>query len=280
MVHGMGIKNILLAYNSSNSSKAALRAALLMQKKYDAHLTGLLAQGPTQVDSDLRSWLPKSMRNTLLEMQHKATLEIEQDFLSTVKGSLNPEKLHWIAQRGAANPTVAEYARMYDVTVVGQYDVLPGTEHLELQPQKIALRSGRPVLVIPKNWQGSEINDHAILAWDGRKTATRALADAMSILETKKFITVLTVNKGKLGKPLKGIDVATAIERHGVAVETVTIKPKGQSIASAILSYAEQQQAGLIVTGAYEHSAFREDLIGGVTNELSNNTSIPLLLSH
>lgn len=276
----MAIKNILLAYNASSSTETALRAALLMQKKYDAHLTGLLAQGKSHLDEEVKGWMPKAMRRTLMDMQSSASQKIESAFFDAVKGAENLEKLHWIAERGAANPTVAEYARMYDITVVGQYDAMLGTEHLELHPQKIALKSGRPVLVIPKCWEGTQINDRAILAWDGKRTATRALADAMSILETKQQITVLTVNSGKLGQPLKGIDVVTAIARHNVSVDAVKIERQGRSVAAAIIDFAQQQDAGLIVTGAYEHSAFREDLIGGVTNELAKHTPIPLLLSH
>ena len=39
----MAIRNLLVAYNASSSSDAALSAALFMSRKHDAHLTCLVA---------------------------------------------------------------------------------------------------------------------------------------------------------------------------------------------------------------------------------------------
>lgn len=275
----VAVKNILLAYNGGVSSKAAVNAAILMHKKYDAHVTGLLAHGHSRINANMRSWMPKSMRASLKEMEAEANAKIRQKFFFGT-ADIDPDKLHWIEERGRSNATVAEYARMYDLTVVGQHDVLQGSEHLELHPDQIAIKSGRPVLILPKDWAATEVNEHAVLAWNGRRTATRALADAMQILETKKLITVLTVDTGKLCESLKGIDVETALQRHGVQVKSVRIRSEGRSVGQAILDFCQQQNAGLLVTGTYEHSVFREGLVGGVTNKIVSEAKLPVLMSH
>jgi len=276
----MAVKNILLAYNGSASSEAALKAAILMHAKHDTHVTGLLAHGCSKIDANLRPWMPNSMRESLLEMEDEANKRIEAQFFSSAQAHIAGDKLHWIAERGRSNATVSEYARMFDITVVGQHDALLGAEHLELHPDRIAVKSGRPVLVFPKDWDEPNINEHAVLAWDGRRTATRALADAMQILETKKLITVLTVDNGKIGEPLKGIDVEVALRRHGIEVEMVRVKSQGRSVGQTILDYCDERGAGLLVTGAYEHSVFREELMGGVTNKLVRQAKLPVLMSH
>ena len=38
--------------------------------------------------------------------------------------------------------------------------------------------------------------------------------------------------------------------------------------------------AGILVMGAYEHSKFSEDLLGGVTRDILENADLPLLMSH
>ena len=45
----MAIKNILVAYNGTESSDCAVRLGLLMANKYDAHLTGVLTHGVPQL---------------------------------------------------------------------------------------------------------------------------------------------------------------------------------------------------------------------------------------
>jgi len=65
--------------------------------------------------------------------------------------------------------------------------VLNNPDHLDLDPNRIALDSGRPVLVASKDQALESFNDQAIIAWDGRRTTARALSDAMNILETKKW---------------------------------------------------------------------------------------------
>jgi nucleotide-binding universal stress UspA family protein len=46
------------------------------------------------------------------------------------------------------------------------------------------------------------------------------------------------------------------------------------------LQECKDRGVGLLVMGAYEHSKFREDLFGGVTNEILQECPVPVLLSH
>lgn len=276
----MSVKNILCAYNGAPSSDVALRAAVLMHKKYNAHVTGLFAYGGSRIDSNLRSWMPKTLQSSLLKVENDLCENVESQFRKITEAKVQGDYLHWISEKGRSNATVADYARMFDITVVGQFDSVLGAEHVELRPDHIALRSGRPVLMIPKNWSEDAISDHAVLAWDGRRTATRALADAMQILETKRLITVLTIDNGKKIAPLNGICVEDALTRHGVEVERVHVKPKGRTVGQAILDYCKETEATFLVAGAYEHSIFREELVGGVTNTIVSQADIPVLISH
>ncbi len=276
----MAIKSILVAFNGAASSKAALQAGLLMARKYDAHLTGLLAHGPSRVDSALPNWAPKSLRDSLSEMAAQASRDIATAFHETLRGRLPEAHVHWIDERGRPDATVAEYSRLYDIAVIGRQDGAAGAEHLELRPARVALKSGRPVLVTPANWSSEMFSERAVLAWDGHRASSRALADAMLILETKQLVTVLTVETGDVRKPLAGIRVETHLERHGVPVERVRIKPEGRRTSEAILDYCREVGAALLVAGAYEHSQFREDLVGGVTTDLVNGADLPVLVSH
>jgi len=276
----MAVKNILCAYNGSGSSDAALRGCFLMHKQYDAHVTGLLAHGGSQLDERLLTWIPKSLQQPILELEQSTNQKIEEQFFNNAAGAIAANKLHWVSDEGRSNHTVAEHARMFDLTVMGQFDPLVGHEHLELYPDQVAIMSGRPVLIFPRDWNLSQIPESAVLAWDGKRTASRALFDSMQILETKKKIVVLMVDTGKRFPPGNGLDIKEALNRHGVEVDLVTVKANGKPVGEVILDYCDRTNAELLVMGAYQHSVFREDLVGGVTNTIITQAALPVLLSH
>ena len=187
----MAIRNLLVAFNGSPSSASALNAAVLMQRKYDAHVTGLLAHEGSRDKFSRRPWVPDNVRAILNETVRKEETNTEAVFARLLK-DVECEKVHWITLSGQPDSTVAQYACMFDLTIVGQHgpDDIPDAS---LHPERIALASGRPVLVIPSRFDALTINRRAVLAWDGRRAAARAMNDAMQILETKHEVDVISV---------------------------------------------------------------------------------------
>jgi nucleotide-binding universal stress UspA family protein len=276
----MAIRNLLVAYNGSDSSDAAVHSAALMHAKYDAHVTGLLAHRSAKDRISEETWIPDDIRETLDALEGSAHDQIRDRFLHCVDGRIAEDKLHWIERFGDADATVADYARMFDLTIMGRRDALMGRRRLELHPDRVAVKSGRPVLVVPRDHQPEAITEHAVLAWDGQRAATRALNDAMQILETKQKVTVLMVDSGDTAPPLEGIDVKTALSRHGVSVEMAKVPMAREGIARTILDFCELNEAGLLVMGAFQHSVFREELFGGVTKTIIAEAKLPVLMSH
>ena len=191
-----------------------------------------------------------------------------------------PDKIHWISKRGDGDATVAKYARLYDLTIIGRYDAVHGEDQLELHPDMIAMVSGRPVLLVPREFDMSTFNEHAVLAWDGKRASARALADAMQILKTKSLVTIVTVDDGDSEFTLPEIDVETALQRHGIKTERVHLKRNGKSVGNRILKFLDQAQPSLLVMGAYEHSKFRQSIVGGVTSSVLKKAKVPIIISH
>jgi nucleotide-binding universal stress UspA family protein len=54
----------------------------------------------------------------------------------------------------------------------------------------------------------------------------------------------------------------------------------GLAVSDILLSRAADLAADLIVTGCYHHSQLREALIGGVSRELLQHMTVPVLMSH
>lgn len=276
----MAIKNLLIAYGGSESSNAALDFALFMRDKYDAHLTGLLAYNFAPVNQNVSSWIPEEVRDSIKKAQTRATSEIEAQFKKRTVANPAAEKIHWIHKRGDGDATVAKYARLYDLTIIGRYDAVHGEDQQELHPDMIAMVSGRPVLLVPREFDMSTFNEHAVLAWDGKRASARALGDAMQILKTKSLVTIVTVDDGDAGSSLPEIDVETALLRHGIRTERAHLKRNGKSVANRILKFLDQVQPRLLVMGAYEHSKFRQSIVGGVTSTVLKKAKVPILISH
>ncbi|MDC0739549.1 universal stress protein [Cognatishimia sp. SS12] len=276
----MAIKNILVAFNGSESSEAALRTAILMHQKHGCHVTGLLVHAGQREKLSTHSWVPESVRKTIAKKVREIEQSFEAKFRDLVGDAVPADQLHWISLFGDSDATVAKYARMYDLTIVGRYDAVDGRADLELHPEEIALKSGRPVFVIPRGHAPKRIRERAVVAWDGQRAATRAVTDAMQILESKQQVDVLSIEDGSVRPSLPGIDVATALTRHGINVKRVRRDPAGARVAADILAYCEEVEAGMLVIGAYEHSVFRERLMGGSTQYILQHAKLPVLMSH
>ena len=54
----------------------------------------------------------------------------------------------------------------------------------------------------------------------------------------------------------------------------------GLSPADALLDYASDIGADLLVAGGYGHSRTREMIMGGVTRDLLQHMTVPVLMSH
>lgn len=274
----MAIKNLLVAFNGSESSETALGIALLMQDKYDAHITGLLAHQGKRDRFSQRPWLPDNVRAIIEDSVRADEQAIEARYRARL-GNVPEDKVHWITLSGEPDSTVAQYACLFDITVIGRH-TMHDTADASLHPERIALKSGRPVLVVPPEAPHKDaIHRPAVLAWDGARAATRALNDAMLILETKQRVDVLSIGDA-VRAPLDGIDVTTALERHGVDAQRVRRQRSARTVGDDILTYCDQSGAGLLVMGAYEHSAFREELFGGTTVHVLSKARIPVLISH
>ena len=133
----MSIKNLLVAYNGGEASDAALRVAIGMAQKYDAHLTGVLAHGVSRVSRNIPAWFSKEMTESIQgAISHKAEI-VADKFHDLALATRPANKVHWIEVGGDPDQTIADYAMLYDITVVGQYETLAEADELELHPENV-----------------------------------------------------------------------------------------------------------------------------------------------
>lgn len=274
----MSIKNLLVAYNGTDATNVSLKYALVLAEKYDAHLTGVLAHGGLRMHSSAGPWITEEIRDMIRRSAREVCAGIAKAFDERVASFDRKDKIHWLDISGAADASVMQCARYFDLIVMGQYEDMEDEQYLALHPEVIAQQSGKPVMIVPKSHEVESLKQSAVVAWDGRRASARALSDAMQILETHQQVTVVSVGES-VDKGAGGLDIAAHLERHGVNAERVTLKRTG-TIGDTILAYCNEVDTGLLVMGAYEHSKLSEDILGGVTNDVIKSATLPVLMSH
>ncbi len=184
---------------------------------------------------------------------------------------------------GESSEGVCLQARYCDLVIVGQAD--PDEPAPSAPPdfaQHVVMHSGRPVMIVPCKGEFSATGKNVLISWDASRGATRAITDAIPLLQNADVVQVVVFNpEARLAAHGEepGADLALYLARHGVNVE-IHQKNAGKDVGNALLSLATELSSDLIVMGGYGHSRFRQMLLGGVTRSVLVGMTIPVMMSH
>lgn len=185
-------------------------------------------------------------------------------------------------------PTLVREARFADLVIVGHGGSGDGDGHrLGALPQELLLRSGRPVLVVPRRCATTEAVDRVVVCWRSDRESARAVRDALPLLRHARAVRILHV-RAPGETEAEGADAAADLEKlvQYLAVHDVAATPQrdgnagGQDVAVRLLHHAAAFGADLLVMGGYSHSRLHEYLLGGVTREILTEATLPVFVSH
>ena len=273
----MSIRNILVAFNGSDTSISALNYAAALAKRHDGHVTAVLAHAARNDYSSESRWISKETIKVLSNANEEILSAIEAGFEEVKEGLGLGDRVHFRRLNGRVDAVLAKFARHFELVVVGRYSQKGVDGSVTVHPDRVAMIAGRPVLIVPPGYDAATTHDHAVIAWDGGRAAARAMSDAMAFLEEDGRVSVVTV--GSAVEPHSFADLAAHLSRHGVKSTMESLEPSG-SIGETVVSYCAAHNASLLVMGAYEHSKFHSDLLGGVTLQVTALSPVPILLSH
>jgi nucleotide-binding universal stress UspA family protein len=180
---------------------------------------------------------------------------------------------------------LVQQAHYADLVVLSQTDpALSGMAAVSQLPEYVALHGGRPVLLAPYAGAFTGLGQHALVAWDGSRAATRAVTDALPLLCASRRVTLAVFTPrqpdGAHGDE-PGADIAGYLARHGVKVEVLQQRlAHHEAVGDALLSLAAERSADLLVTGCYGHQRWRELVLGGVTRHVLQAMTLPVLMAH
>ena len=294
------LRDIVVVLDGSASSEMRLTVAVVLAQQHGAHLTGfsamdlLLPARPAvqprdnpQVDtlpaSKLMYWgavLPHDYPEADTQAAEAAE-RIEAAFRERLRST----DLHgdWQVASGKVSETVVCQARHADLVILGQVDPAHPPPAGRQLVEDVLMTSGRPILVVPYIGGFDTFGTNILVGWNNSREAARAINDAIPLLAKAASVTILEANP--IGRKPAIDDAASAditrhLTRHGISAKTARTALASISASDALLSYAADISADLLVVGGYGHSRLRERILGGVTRELLQHMTLPVLMSH
>ena len=277
----MPFKDLLVYVDATKASEARVALAAAIAKRHAAHLTGVHA---TSLLDAARAAGYAAFEQAYRALE-KAAEERAVAAQAMFEAALVREGIAgaWRIARVAAMQEAIVHARYADLAIVGQIAPDNETPGSPLSPADVLLDSGRPALVVPYVGRFADVGQRVLVAWNASREAARAVHDALPLLAGAKQVTVLAINPERgLGAhgDVPAADIALHLARHGLKAEAAHTVAKDIAEGEALLSYAADLGADLIVAGAYGHSRAREMVFGGVTRTLIREMTAPTLLSH
>ena len=280
----MGFVDILLHIDGypETASLEAVEPAIGFARLVDGKLTGLALSVDFPVATNRLAEVLLNLRQLEQEAEAKSLAACRErlaQFTSAAEAAgvfagAEVEKcpLYAMAQ------VVGRRARTRDLCLV------PVTGPLDGQAEVAAtavFESGRPVLVYKPAETAFRSLDKVVVAWDGSRSAARALADARPLLAQAREVRLVSIVREKPGvQPGATAEALRHLQAHGVPAFAEEVEGRGRAIGESLGAYLETQPADLLVMGAYGHSRLREFILGGATEYVLNDPRVPVLLSH
>ena len=292
-----GFKDLLVIVDDTTNCATRLDVAVQVASRFGGHLTGLYVSQPLMIPSYVRAeiaaGLPGGMPSPIPSQTTGEMFKVESQVQREAAG--RAQKLfqsraeipgittEWREREGDLSEVAILHARYADLTIIGQEDPEAGEGSIRVLPEHLLMGVGRPILVVPYAGTFKSVGERVLVAWNASRAATRAVNDAVPILQKATQVTVLAINpqRGVSGDgDVPGADLALHLSRHGVKAEASWVRAADIEVAAMLLSRASDFQADLIVMGGYGHSRVREIVLGGATREILKTMTVPTLMSH
>jgi nucleotide-binding universal stress UspA family protein len=281
----MAYKTILVHCNDRRRIKTLLPPAVALAETFQSHLVGLSVVPPVAIISTGAPLGPPVVVDAHCELYRtEDNPAMKAAFEEAVRGrGLVAEWQEADADAFGVAECVLPQAFAADLVIAGQADPQwPGSERLDIA-DRLAMESGRPVLIVPNTGVHERVGERVLVAWNSRREAARAAYDALPLLQRAREVKVVWVNpqsERERAHDVPATDICAALARQGVKCgATEQIAPR-TGVGETLLAYAAEWKADLLVMGCYGHTRLREFVLGGASRHVLSHMTLPVLMSH
>ncbi len=280
----MTFKTILVHVHDTRRAKHLLETVVPLANAMDAHLVGLSVLPPYVVIPSM-----DGAGTTVTVDQHRMAYEQEMVQLKSIFEAATSGRAARSEWREAdagfttAAGTIIEQSRAADLVVACPQDPAWIYSPMLEAPDRIVIESGRPLLLVPDKAGFTMPPKRVTVAWNARREAARAIADALPLLRRAEDVNVLWINaesERQTAGDLPAAEICTMLARHDVKCRATQATAIGGDVGSELLRQAAAFGSDLLVMGCYGHSRLREFVLGGASRHILQHARIPTLLSH
>src|SRR5260370_35944421 len=294
----MALKDILVGIDPSTDGEGRLKLALNLVRAHQAHLTACYIMREEQgapvsptlagmpVNSGPGALIPPEARTTAADpaclpvsREPERAAQVEELFRTELRAHGLAGEWHLLSPGEAA--VFIDLAKSFDLTILSQLS--PEIRSTGFRPDEIVVATGRPVLVVPYAGTFDTLGRRVLVAWDGTREAVRAANDALPLLENADAVTVMFVGarEATLAEHRPSTErMVHHPQRHGIPALAAATLQGDQRLSDVLLSRAADLAVDLLVAGAYHHSQLRQALVGGVSPQLLDHMTVPVLSAH
>jgi len=278
----MSYKTILVHVDDSPQWPGRFDVAARLAADFGAHLVGLCLLRRPELPGYIRS-------AEIAEMLAQRARDAE-DKVKTSRQMLLDRLSHeglsgeCRVVEGEAEELASVHGRYADLLIISQADVnAPNASAAMDDIQSVIFAAGRPLLLVPYTGKIKTLGKNVFVAWNASREATRAVTDALPLLQRADKVTVMVVRPradARAHGDVPGADIAAYLARHGVKVDVMAEEGEGIDVGELMLSRVADLGSDLIVMGAYSHSRLRQWILGGATRTMLESMTVPVLMSH
>ncbi|WAP70554.1 universal stress protein [Jiella pelagia] len=272
-------KTILVCLDAAERVDRLLDVALPIAERHGAHVVGLhltpsaLADLATEISVEYLEETRKSLRQTADDVRAAFA----------ARSAATDVSMEWRCEE----PTGPDYARSVIRHALCSDLVVVAQSHASQWQggglvTDVLFETGRPILFVPREGRYGAVGKRPVVAWNGTREAARAAFDAIPLMSAADVVRVLAIDPHRSGAKT-GLapvaDLAASLARYGLTVEPNVTHSGDIGTADALLSYLADVGADLLVMGCYGHSRIREMLFGGVTRQILQQMTAPVLMS-
>jgi nucleotide-binding universal stress UspA family protein len=287
----MTIRKILLLLTDTAAGGAALTTTLSIASRWNAHVSALCvrvsgraAAPPWSVGSPVAT-VNESVGTAAQSIggwENAARLAFESIVAShhaTVgepRHGLDHATASFAVLTERQKDIFAQQARLADLAIVPH----PGTKETATFTDELhaaLFDSGRPVLLSPGR-EVEAVGTRVCLAWNGTAESAESVLSALPWMTRADAVCILSAEEYQRHGPAAP-DLAAYLAFHGITADIRTFPTIGNSVGAGLLEAARQFGCDLLSMGAYSHSRLRQLMLGGVTQHVLENATIPVLMT-
>jgi nucleotide-binding universal stress UspA family protein len=261
------------------SNAGLLQVVGALAERFNAGVIGIAAGKPMQVAYN-EGYVPQDLIEKDREEIEKELKEAEADFRRALQTHVGTVEWRSTVTYAPLADYLARETRSADliITGVGSGGMFDGSRRV--YTGDLIMQLGRPVLIVPAAVDKLKL-ERVIVGWKDTRETRRAVFDALPLLKMGADVTVVEIaGEEELAAARTRIeDVVGWLKRHGVTAKCLALLSTDDD-AFRLNAVAQEQDADVIVAGAYGHSRVREWMLGGVTRDLLLRSDRCAFLSH